>query len=87
MSTWEHLLDRIQGKAEKGQRRSGRWPGARELYLMEHPDCAGCGATRKVQVHHVIPFKHKLRIELEAPLLLRHGREYRGEEDTNQLVS
>ena len=52
----ERLRDRITGRAPKGAKRSNGWPAARAAYLEGHPQCAVCGGTVRLQVHHVIPF-------------------------------
>ena len=56
MNIIEILKDRIQGKAPKGAKRSSRWRNIRHMHLLKHPECAVCGKTKKVEVHHVVPF-------------------------------
>jgi len=36
--------------------RSGRWPAVRRQYIEQHGECAACGATDDLQVHHVRPY-------------------------------
>ncbi|MAE50088.1 hypothetical protein CMI48_05070 [Candidatus Pacearchaeota archaeon] len=50
------LTDRIAGKAPKGARRSSKWRKVRKAFLKENPRCSVCGSTKKIEVHHVVPF-------------------------------
>jgi hypothetical protein len=50
------LKDRIQGKAPKGAKRSPDWRDVRKAHLNHHPNCACCGSSKKVEVHHIVPF-------------------------------
>lgn len=59
------MKDRIQGKAPKGAKRSSKWKMVKEAYLKEHPECAICGSTAKIEVHHVIPFHLAPDLELD----------------------
>lgn len=43
--------DRRQGK-----KRSPDWPAFRKQWLLGHPRCAVCGATKNVVPHHLEPF-------------------------------
>ena len=61
----KNLLDRIQGKADKNQKRSSKWPAARREYKKEHPYCAVCGSKKKVEIHHIIPFHYAPDLELD----------------------
>ncbi len=35
--------------------RDAQWKEIRDSYLKAHPTCAACGATTKLQVHHIYP--------------------------------
>ena len=35
--------------------RSGKWSKVRQEHLKEHPSCAACGRSKKVEVHHIEP--------------------------------
>lgn len=35
--------------------RSSKWKNIREKHLSEHPSCAACGRSLKVEVHHIEP--------------------------------
>ena len=76
----EHLRDRIQGKAKKGEKRDPAWKDVRRQFLLEHPRCASCGSKRKVQAHHIIPFQYAPDLELEFDNLLTlcTGGRFRG---------
>lgn len=56
MDLFERLKDRIQGKAPKGAKRSSKWRKVRAAWLKKNPACAVCKSTKKVRVHHCIPF-------------------------------
>lgn len=49
----------------KLQGRSPKWPGVRRWWLLNHPECAACGATKKLEVHHVFPYKPYPEMELD----------------------
>jgi hypothetical protein len=36
--------------------RSGQWQTVRKKHLKNEPTCAACGGTKKLQVHHCVPF-------------------------------
>lgn len=67
---FKHVKDRIQGKAEKGQRRSSRWREVRKKHLARHPRCDLCEGTKKLEVHHVIPFHVAPDLELHPDNLM-----------------
>jgi len=58
------LLDRIQGKAPKGAKRSPKWRKVRNAHIKKFPRCAVCGSTKKAEVHHKIPFHIAPDLEL-----------------------
>ena len=64
------LKDRIQGKAPPGKRRSPQWRSVRAKHLEDHPRCAVCGTTKKVEVHHILPFAMFPDKELEPKNLI-----------------
>ena len=65
MNVIKHVLDRIQGKADKNQKRSSKWPRERNKYKKKHPRCAVCGSKKKVEIHHIIPFHYAPDLELD----------------------
>lgn len=51
-----NLIDKLKGKIPDGTKRSGQWPTVRKFHLLHNPNCAVCGGTKKVEVHHIEPF-------------------------------
>lgn len=66
----KRVKDRVQGKAPKGSKRSSYWPTVRKEFLKEHPHCAVCGGTKKVEVHHKVPFHMAPERELDVTNLI-----------------
>lgn len=66
----ERLKDRIQGKAPPGARRSSSWREVRTAHIKLNPECQVCGSTRKVEVHHIVPFHLAPDMELEPSNLM-----------------
>jgi len=58
IETLETILDIAPDvRPRKGAKRSSRWDTVRDAFIREHPCCAFCGGTKKLQVHHIIPFE------------------------------
>lgn len=70
MGVWEILKDRIKGKAPKGARRSKDWSDVRKEHLIRNPRCEVCGSTKKLEVHHIVPFHIAPDLELEPTNLM-----------------
>lgn len=49
-----HIKDLVNGPPSEG--RSSHWPAVAHAHLKLHPACAACGATKDLDVHHVVPF-------------------------------
>ena len=64
-----HIIDRLLGKTP-GRKRSSKWRGVREVFLMKHPMCEGCGSFVKLEVHHIVPFHEDPSLELEPNNLM-----------------
>jgi hypothetical protein len=64
------IKDRIEGKAPAGARRSSQWRKARKAHLKANRACACCGSTKKVEVHHKIPFHFAPDLELDPDNLV-----------------
>lgn len=64
------LKDRVQGKAPKGCKRSPQWSDVRKAFIKQNPSCAVCGGTRKVEVHHMVPFHMDPSRELDPTNLI-----------------
>lgn len=60
---------RIREK-KKEKQRSSEWAEVRDNFLLSHPNCAACGGTEKLQVHHIIPFHVDESLELEEDNLI-----------------
>lgn len=50
--------------------RSSRWPALRDQWLKDHPTCAACGCSKKLQVHHKIPVHVNRSLELTPANLI-----------------
>jgi len=70
MSLLKHVKDVIQGKAEPGQHRSGKWRAVRAKHLEKFPKCAVCGGDKKLEVHHKVPFNLDCLKELDPSNLI-----------------
>lgn len=57
------LLNRIYG-------RSPSWRKVRAEYLKNNPECAACGRTEDLEVHHIIPYHKNPDLELETSNLI-----------------
>lgn len=56
MRVFKNIKERLQGKLPKGARRSSQWSHVRQQHLKANPTCALCGGSRKLEVHHAVPF-------------------------------
>lgn len=56
--------------AKPAGKRSSRWPAVRAAFLLTHPECAACGGTKVLEVHHVLPFHVRPDLELSNLNLL-----------------
>ena len=54
----------------KSTRRASHWNAFRDAYLKEHAKCVACGATVKLQVHHIKPFHIEPALELDTKNLI-----------------
>lgn len=50
--------------------RSPHWATVRAIHLKNHPECAACGQTDNVNVHHIRPFHLSPELELEPSNLI-----------------
>jgi 5-methylcytosine-specific restriction endonuclease McrA len=51
-------------------KRSGQWPTVEKHFLEEHPACAACGGTERLNVHHIKPFHVFPELELDPNNLI-----------------
>jgi 5-methylcytosine-specific restriction endonuclease McrA len=70
MNLIEHIKHRIQGKIPAGSKRSDRWPSVRKAHLEKFPNCAVCGGTAKIEVHHIEVFHLNPGKELDPTNLI-----------------
>lgn len=56
--------------------RSPQWRSVRATYLKSHPDCAACGTTDDLEVHHIKPYHEHPELELEPSNLITLCREH-----------
>lgn len=50
--------------------RSSHWPALRDQWLKDHPTCAACGCSKRLQVHHKIPVHVNRSLELTPANLI-----------------
>ncbi|MEP3478013.1 MAG: hypothetical protein ABJZ55_02085 [Fuerstiella sp.] len=67
---WQLATDTFQRRHPSGTKRSGSWPRVRDEYLKGHPECACCGGTKKLRVHHRLPFHLRPDLELDPENLM-----------------
>ena len=60
----------VRERLVKRVARSGEWPTVRKHFLEAHPHCIACGGTKRLQVHHEIPFKTDPTLELDPSNLV-----------------
>ena len=70
INAFKFIKDRIQGKAEKGQKRSSKWRKVRKEHLVKNSKCYICECSTKLEVHHIIPFNIAPDLELEPSNLV-----------------
>ena len=62
--------ERMIGKVPKGTKRSSQWRSVRREHLLNEPFCMACFGTKKLQVHHIIPFHIAPQLELHHSNLI-----------------
>ena len=67
---YRYIKDRITGKAPKGAKRSRGWRKLRREFVKNNAQCAVCGTTKKLEVHHIIPFHIAPDLELDPANLI-----------------
>lgn len=67
----KYVRDRLKGKAGPGQKRSKHWRKAKKEYYSKHGrKCSFCGTTKKVELHHILPFHLFPDLELDEKNLI-----------------
>jgi hypothetical protein len=69
MSILKNILE-IAKISKPAKTRSSQWTKVRAQHLKDHPVCAVCGETKKVEVHHIMPFSDDPALELEPTNLI-----------------
>ncbi|NDD05273.1 MAG: hypothetical protein EB078_10235, partial [Proteobacteria bacterium] len=57
-------------KRRQGTRRSWKWRWVRARYLDIYSECAVCGSTKALEVHHVVPIHVNKTLELKFSNLI-----------------
>ena len=70
MGILKDILQKAKGNLPVDAKRSGKWATVRKQHLIDHPACAGCGETSKVEVHHIQPFHLNPELELDPDNLI-----------------
>jgi len=65
------VLDEVNRTSIRNiKKRNPRWPSVRDEHLKNNPTCAVCGGTKKLEVHHIIPFSNDPELELDPNNLI-----------------
>ena len=64
-----YVTSRIREK-RKSKKRSSEWDEVRDAFVLKNPFCAACGSTKKLQVHHILPFHLHPELELDLKNLI-----------------
>jgi hypothetical protein len=67
---FKKIKDLVQGKAPLHAKRSGHWATVRKHHLEKFGECAVCGDTKSLEVHHIQPFHEHPELELEPSNLI-----------------
>jgi hypothetical protein len=66
-----HNRDIAQGKIpSNGPQRSPQWAKVRKKHLKNNSECAVCGGTKQLNVHHIKPFHLHPELELDSTNLI-----------------
>lgn len=52
------------------KKRSNQWAKVRANHLKKNGSCAACGSTKKLEVHHIVPFSDNPELELDPNNLI-----------------
>ena len=64
------IIERIAGKVPKGKRRHKDWRKVRKIHLDVNHCCELCFGTKKLEVHHIVPFHIAPDLELDPTNLV-----------------
>lgn len=65
-----HYAGSVIREKSKSKNRSPRWDEVRDDFLARVGRCAACGSKKKLQVHHILPFRLHPELELEESNLI-----------------
>lgn len=60
----EQTIETVKNAVKVKSKRSSEWSKVRKEFLKKHPCCEVCGSTKKLVVHHIIPFQVRPDLEL-----------------------
>lgn len=69
LRTARYLKSAVREKV-KSTGRSPHWGSVRDEAIAAHGSCAACGSSRRLQVHHVMPFHLHPELELDPANLI-----------------
>jgi 5-methylcytosine-specific restriction endonuclease McrA len=64
------ILDRVQGKAPPGAKRSPKWSAHRRRYMKLVSRCEICPRKIGLEAHHIVPFHLAPDLELQSDNLI-----------------
>ena len=67
----KYIKDSIQKKSGTcNKKRSSTWRIVRRVHITLHSNCAVCNSTKKLEVHHILPFHSHPQHELDPDNLI-----------------
>jgi hypothetical protein len=66
----KRLESSLQREEKKRTGRSPGWHRVEHAFVTSHPNCAACGGTEHLQVHHIMPFHLHPELELDPSNLI-----------------
>ena len=70
ISYWANLVRHHFRDTRLGAKRSGSWARVEHAFKAQHPTCAACGTTVRLQIHHCLPFHLHPELELDPNNLI-----------------
>ena len=72
----QELREAVDHPTIWGDPRSSQWPTVRRQFVSSNPECAACGSTETLNVHHIEPFHLNPERELDPSNLITLCREH-----------
>lgn len=72
----DQLLESVEHPTLWGEPRSSSWASVRRNFVESNPDCAACGSTQNLNVHHIKPFHSHPELELDPGNLITLCRKH-----------